>query len=69
MAFRYGTSAITLICDVLTDRGVCDYPRAFELAQAVDRELSRCGWIDTQEGIVFSRDNDDGRRDRQQLAF
>ena len=55
MATTYGTSATTLLCDVLVGRGVCDYRRAFELAQAFDRELSRCGWIDTLEGVTFSR--------------
>jgi hypothetical protein len=56
MAISYGTSAATLLCDVLVDRGLCDYRKAFELAQAFDRELSRCRWIDTLDGVTFSRD-------------
>jgi len=59
MASKYGTSAATLLCDVLVDRGVCDYRQAFELAQAFDRELTRCRWIDTLDGITFSRDGAD----------
>ena len=59
MAITYGTSAATLLCDVLVDRGVCDYRKAFELAQAFDRELSRCRWVDTLEGVTFSRDSAD----------
>ncbi len=56
MAITYGTSAATLLCDVLVERGVCDYRKAFELAQAFDRELTRCRWIDTLDGVTFSRD-------------
>jgi len=55
MAITYGTSAATLLCDVLVDRGLCDYRKAFELAQAFDRALSRCRWIDTLNGVTFSR--------------
>jgi hypothetical protein len=56
MAMTYVTSAATLLCDLLVDRGVCDYGKAFELAQAFDRELSRCRWIDTLDGVTFSRE-------------
>ena len=59
MAITYGTSAATLLCDVLVGRGVCDYRTAFELAQAFDRELNRCRWIDTLDGVTFSRDGSD----------
>lgn len=56
MAMNHGTSAFRLMCDILVQRGVCDHPRAFELAQAFDRELGRYGWIDTLDGVAFSRD-------------
>ena len=70
MATTYGTSAATLLCDVLVERGVCDYRRAFELAQAFDRELSRCRWIDTLDGITFSRDGGERQpQPRGQAAF
>ena len=57
MAVNYGTSAVTLLSDLLVGRGVCDYRQAFQLAQAFDRELGRCAWIDTLDGITFSREN------------
>ena len=71
MAITYGTSAITLLCDVLVDRGVCDYGRAFELAQAFDRELSRCGWVETLDGTTFNRQTtaEPGAVGRQQRGF
>ena len=70
MAITYGTSAATLLCDVLVDRGLCDYRKAFELAQAFDRELSRCRWIDTLNGVTFSRDAEDGQASTAgQVAF
>ena len=65
MSIRYGTSAVTLLCDVLVQRGVCDYRQALELAQVFDRELSRCGWIDTQDGITFIREQAPDRPGRQ----
>lgn len=70
MATTYGTSAATLLCDVLVERGVCDYRKAFELAQAFDRELSRCRWIDTLDGITFNREATDRQtRTGRQVAF
>ena len=71
MATTYGTSAVTLLCDVLVDRGVCDYRQAFELAQVFDRELSRCRWIDTLDGITFSRESAGERpgRNNGQVGF
>ena len=56
MAITYGTSAATLLSELLVQRGVCDYRQAFELSQAFDHELSRCGWIDTLDGTMFSRE-------------
>jgi hypothetical protein len=71
MAINYGTSAITLVSDLLVQRGVCDHRQAFELAEAFDRELSRCAWIDTQDGIVFSREKsrEPGAGNRAQCRF
>ncbi|HLG72591.1 MAG TPA: hypothetical protein VK009_19410 [Chloroflexota bacterium] len=70
MPITYGTSAATLLCDVLVERGVCDYRKAFELAQAFDRELRRCRWIDTLDGITFNRETTDRQsRTGRQAAF
>lgn len=55
MAITYGTSAVTLVCDLLVARGVCDYRQAFALAEEFDRQLGRCSWIDTQDGVTFTR--------------
>lgn len=69
MAISYGTSAATLLCDVLVDHGLCDYRQAFELAQAFDRELTRCRWIDTLDGITFSRESSDEQASGKQIHF
>jgi len=70
MAITYGTSAATLLCDVLVERGVCDYRKAFELAQAFDLDLSRCHWVDTLDGITFSREATDRQSSAAgQVAF
>ena len=55
MEIRYGTSAVTLVTDLLVQHGLCDYRQAFDLAQAFDRELSSYSWIDTLDGATFAR--------------
>ncbi len=69
MAATHGTTAATLLCDLLLQSGVCDYRRAFELAETFDRELARCGWIETLDGTTFTRERPEPARPRPQLAL
>lgn len=71
MATSGVTFATLLFKDFLLQHGLCDYPRAQELASKFDRELRQCDIVETEDGTTFSKGEPAGNASRAngQLGF
>ena len=71
MATPCVTFATLLFKDFVLQHGLCDYPRAQELASKFARELRRCDILETEDGTTFSKGEPSSKslRPNRQLGF